>query len=99
MPSLRDFPILQYFAEVFEEITIFPSKVGIEFSIGFMPRTSLLSKVPYKMSTPELKELQMQPKEFLKKGYIHPSVSPWGSTPILFVKKNDGTMRLCIEFK
>jgi hypothetical protein len=45
------------------------------------------------MSTPDLKELQMQLDEFLKKGYIFPSVSPWGA-PILFVKKKDGTLQL-----
>jgi hypothetical protein len=50
------------------------------------------------MSTPELKELQMQLEELLKKGYIRPSVSTWGAL-ILFVKKKDGTLRLCIEFR
>ena len=50
------------------------------------------------MSTPELKELQLQLEELLKKGYIHPSVSPWGA-PVLFVKKKDGTLRLCIDFR
>jgi hypothetical protein len=40
----------------------------------------------------------MQLEEILKKGYIFPSVSPWGA-PVLFVKKNDGTFMLCIEFK
>jgi hypothetical protein len=50
------------------------------------------------MSTPELKELQMHLEELLKKGYIHPSVSPWGA-PVLFVKKKDGTLRLCIDFR
>jgi hypothetical protein len=40
----------------------------------------------------------MQLEELLKKGYIHPSVSPWGA-PILFVKKKDGTLRLCIDFR
>jgi hypothetical protein len=50
------------------------------------------------MSTPELKELQLQLKELLKKGYIRPSVSPWGA-PVLFVKKKDGMMRLCIDFR
>jgi hypothetical protein len=39
----------------------------------------------------------MQLKELLKKGYIHPSVSPWGA-PTLFVKKKDGTLRMCINF-
>jgi hypothetical protein len=45
-----------------------------------------VSKTPYRMSTLELKELQMQLEELLKKGYICPSVSPWGA-PILFVKR------------
>jgi hypothetical protein len=57
-----------------------------------------ISKTPYRMSTPELKELQMQLEEILKKGYIRPSVSPWGA-PVLFVKKKDGTLRLCIDFR
>ena len=50
------------------------------------------------MSTPELKKLQMQLENLLKKGYICPSVSPWGS-PVLFVNKNDGILRLFIDFR
>jgi hypothetical protein len=57
-----------------------------------------MSKTPYRMSTPELKELQMQLEELLKKGYIRPSVSPWGA-PVLFMKKKDGKLILCIDFK
>ena len=49
------------------------------------------------MSTPELKELQMQLEELLKKGYIRSSVSPWGA-PVLFVKKKDRILRLCIDY-
>jgi hypothetical protein len=45
-----------------------------------------------------MKELQLQLEELLKKGYILPSMSPWGA-PVLFVKKKDGTLRLCIDFK
>jgi hypothetical protein len=50
------------------------------------------------MSTPALKEFQMHLEELLKKWYIHPSVSPWGS-PVFFVKKKDGTLRLCMDFR
>jgi hypothetical protein len=50
------------------------------------------------MSTPELKELQMPLEELLKKGYICPSVSPWGA-PVLFFKKKHGTLRPCIDFR
>jgi hypothetical protein len=63
-----------------------------------MPRAALVSKYPYRMSTLEMKELQLQLEELLKKGYIRPSVSPWGS-PVMFVKKKDGTLILCINFR
>jgi hypothetical protein len=63
-----------------------------------MPGAAPVSKAPYRMSTPELKELQLQLEELLKKGYIHPSMSPWGS-PFLFVKNKDGMLRLCIDFQ
>jgi hypothetical protein len=63
-----------------------------------MPGGTPMSKTPYRMSTPELKELQMHLEEILKKGYIRPSVSAWGA-PIFFVKKKDGTLRLCIDFR
>jgi hypothetical protein len=57
-----------------------------------------VSKTPYIMSTLELKELQMQLEELLKKGLIHLSVSPW-EAPVLFVKNKDGTLRLRIDFR
>jgi hypothetical protein len=45
-----------------------------------------------------MKELQLQLEEVIKKGYILPSVSPWGA-PVLFMKKKDGMLRLCIDFR
>jgi hypothetical protein len=57
-----------------------------------------VSKAPYRMSTLELKELQLQLEDLLKKRYICPIVSPWGA-PVLFVKKKYGTLRLCINFR
>jgi hypothetical protein len=63
-----------------------------------MPGAAPVSKAPYRISTLELKELQLQLEEILKKWYICPSVSPWGA-PVLFVKKKDGMLRLCIDFK
>ena len=50
------------------------------------------------MSTPELVELKLQLKEMMDKGYIRPSVSPWGA-PVLFVKNKDDTLRLCIDYR
>jgi len=50
------------------------------------------------MSVDELEELKKQLKELAHKGYIRPSASPWGS-PVLFVKKKDGSMRMCIDYR
>ena len=57
-----------------------------------------MSKTPYRMSTPEMLELNMQLQELLEKKYIRPSVSPWGAS-VLFIKKKDGTLRLCIDYR
>ena len=50
------------------------------------------------MAPLELKELKIQLQELLDKGFIKPTVSPWGA-PVLFVKKKDGSMRLCIDYR
>jgi hypothetical protein len=89
---------LKEFEDVFKETPGLPPKRDIDFFINFVPRATLVSKTPYRISTPELKELKMQLEELLKKGYIRPSMSPWGA-PVLFVKKKDGTLKLCIDFR
>jgi hypothetical protein len=76
VPNLEDNVVLEEFEDVFREVPGLPPKRGIDFSITLMPRSSPVSKTPYIMSTLELKELEMQLKDILKKGYIHPSVSP-----------------------
>ena len=50
------------------------------------------------MAPMKLKELKLQLQELLEKGFIRPSVSPWGA-PMLFVKKKDGTLRLCVDYR
>ena len=50
------------------------------------------------MATDELKELKEQLQELQEKGYIRPSSSPWGS-PILFVRKKDASLRMCIDYR
>ena len=96
--SIEDHMVLRDFEDVFREIPGFPQKRDIDFSIDLVPGDSPVFKTPYIMGTPELKELHMQLEEILKKGYICPSVLPWGA-PVLFVKKKDGTLRLCIDFR
>ena len=75
-----------------------PPKRDVDFSIDLVPGTGLISKVPYCMPPKEMEELKVQLEEVLEKGYIRPSVSPW-EAPVLFVRKKDGTMRLCIDYR
>jgi hypothetical protein len=95
---LEDYAFLNEFEDVFKEVLGLAPRRDIDFSIDLMPGATPVSKTPYRMSTPKLKELQMQLEELLKKGYIRPSVSPWGA-PVLFVKNKYGTLRLCIDFR
>ena len=50
------------------------------------------------MAPAELKELKVQMEEMVNKGFVRPSTSPWGAL-VLFVKKKDGSMRLCIDYR
>jgi hypothetical protein len=63
-----------------------------------MPGTNLIYKAPYRMALSKLKELKEQLQELLDKGFIRPSSSPWRA-PVLFVKKKDGSMRMCIGYR
>jgi hypothetical protein len=97
-PSPKDHPILREYRDVFpEEIPGLPPRRDIDFSIELAPGAVPVSRTPYRMSMPELVQLKLQLKEMMDKGYIRPSVSPWGA-PVLFVKKKDGTLRLCIDY-
>ena len=53
--SIEDHLVLKYFEDVFEEIPRFPLKRDIDFSIELVPKSSLVSKTPYRMGTLELK--------------------------------------------
>jgi hypothetical protein len=98
VPNLEDYAVLEEFEDVFKEVPGLPPKRDIDFSINLIPGAAPVSKTPYRMSTLEMKELQMQLEELLKKGYIQPSVSPWGA-PVLFMKNKYGTLILCIDFR
>lgn len=56
------------------------------------------SRPPFKMSPRELDELRKQLQELFDLGLIRPSSSPWGA-PVLFVRKKDGTLRMCIDYR
>eukprot|EP00253_Pinus_taeda_P015903 PITA_15903 len=97
--SLNNIPVIQEFADVFpEEIPGLPPRRDIDFTIELVPGAAPVSRAPYRMNIPELTELKMQLQELLEKNYIRPSVSPWGA-PVLFVKKKEGTLRMCIDYR
>lgn len=81
-----------------EDLPGVPPEREVEFSIDLASETAPISRTPYRMALAELKELKEQLQELLDKGLIRPSVSPWGA-PVLFVKKKDGLMRLCIDHR
>ena len=97
--KLNEIPIANEFPEVFpSDIPGLPPKREIEFSIDLLPGTGPISIAPYRMASKELQELKKQLEELLDKQFIRPSVSPWGA-PVLFVKKKDGSLRLCIDYR
>ncbi|RVW70653.1 Retrovirus-related Pol polyprotein from transposon 17.6 [Vitis vinifera] len=97
--KLEDIPIVREYPDVFpEDLPGLPLEREVEFTIDLVPGTGPMSKAPYRMAPMELKELKVQLQELLDKGFIRPSVSPWGA-PVLFVKKKDGSMRLCIDYR
>jgi hypothetical protein len=88
-PSLDQYLVLSEFKDVFpNELPGLPPQRGLDFTIKLKPGAEPISKTLYRMTVPELCELQMQLKELLDLGLIRPSVSPWG-TLVIFVKKKD----------
>ncbi|KAA3484545.1 DNA/RNA polymerases superfamily protein [Gossypium australe] len=81
-----------------EELSGLPPVREVEFGIKLVSGTAPISIAPYRMAHLELKELKIQLQELIDKGFTRPSYSLWGA-PVLFVKKKDGWMRLCIDYR
>ncbi|TYJ97414.1 pol protein [Cucumis melo var. makuwa] len=97
--SLSSEPVVREYPDIFpDELPGLSPLREIDFAIELEPGTAPISKALYRMAPAELKELKVQLQELLDKGFILPSVSPWGA-PVLFVKKKDGSMRLCIDYR
>ncbi|GJU15593.1 putative reverse transcriptase domain-containing protein [Tanacetum coccineum] len=96
---LEDVPIVQNFPEVFpEDLPGLPPTRQVEFQIDLVPGAAPVARAPYRLAPSEMKELSEQLKELSDKGFIRPSSSPWGA-PVLFVKKKDGSFRMCIDYR
>jgi hypothetical protein len=97
--SVEEVPVVCEYPDVFpEELPGMPLDRDVEFVIDLLPGTGPIAKRPYRMSVDELEELKKQLRELSNKEYIRPSASPWGS-PVLFVKKKDGSMMMCIDYR
>nr|GEU45454.1 putative reverse transcriptase domain-containing protein [Tanacetum cinerariifolium] len=70
----------------------------VEFQIDLIPGAALVARAPHRLAPFEMKELSEQLQELFDKGFIRPSSSPWGA-PVLFVKKKDGSFRMCIDYR
>ena len=81
-----------------DELTGLPPQRVVDFCIELHPGTSPISMTPHRMTLVELQELKVQLHELLDKGFIRPRTSPWGA-PVLFAKKKDMTLRLCIDYQ
>jgi len=98
-PQLKDIPMVKEFPDVFpEELPRLPPKWEVEVSIDTFPGVPPIARQPYLMAPAELNELKTQLQELLDKGFIWPNKSPWGAL-VLFLRKKDGTHRLCIDYR
>ncbi|XP_073046096.1 uncharacterized protein [Primulina eburnea] len=78
--EVSDIPVVKEFLDVFfDEIPGFPPQREIDFSIELVSGTNPISRAPYRLAPAELKELKEQLQDLLEKGYIRPSMSPWGA--------------------
>ncbi|GJW11346.1 putative reverse transcriptase domain-containing protein [Tanacetum coccineum] len=96
---MEDVPVNRDFPEVFpEELPGLPPPRQVEFQIDLVSGATPVARAPYRLAPYEMKELSVQLQELLEKGFIHPSSSPWGAH-VLFVKKKDGSFRMCIDYR
>ncbi|KAG8496936.1 hypothetical protein CXB51_008143 [Gossypium anomalum] len=87
------------FSDVFlEELPGLPPVREVEFGIELVPSITPISIALYRMASTKLKELKSQLQELTDRGFSRPSFSPWGAS-VLFVKKKDGTIRKCINYR
>ncbi|GKA15497.1 putative reverse transcriptase domain-containing protein [Tanacetum coccineum] len=87
-----------------EMYTVFPKDLPglpptrqVEFQIDLILGAAPVARAPYQLAPSEMKELPEQLKELSDKGFIRPISSPWGA-PVLFIKKKDGSFRMCIDY-
>ncbi|XP_074368614.1 uncharacterized protein LOC141708745 [Apium graveolens] len=85
-PRIEDYPVVREYEDVFlDELPGLPPHREVEFTIELVPGAEPISKAPYRMVPLELQELKEQLQKLLDRGFIRPSVSPWGA-PVLGIE-------------
>ncbi|GJX43465.1 putative reverse transcriptase domain-containing protein, partial [Tanacetum coccineum] len=96
---MEDVHVIHDFPEGFpEELPGLPPPRQVEFRIDLVPGAAPFARTPYRLAPSKMKELSVQLQELLGKGFICPSSSSWGA-PVFFVKKKDGSFRMCIDYR
>ncbi|GKC34667.1 putative reverse transcriptase domain-containing protein [Tanacetum coccineum] len=96
--QIKDVPIIRNFPEVFpEDLPGLPPAQPVQFQIDLIPGATPIARAPYRLAPSEMKELSEQLQDLSDKGFIRPSSSPCGD--LLFVKKKDGSFRMCIDYR
>ncbi|GKD28871.1 putative reverse transcriptase domain-containing protein, partial [Tanacetum coccineum] len=98
-PKMNEILVVREFSDVFpEDLSGLPPQRQVEFRIELVAGVTPVAKSPYRLAPSEMQELSGQLQELQDKGFIRPSHSPWGA-PVLFVKKKDGSFRMCIDYR
>ncbi|GJY67646.1 reverse transcriptase domain-containing protein [Tanacetum coccineum] len=91
--------IVRDFLEVFlEDLLGIPPVRQVKFQIDLVPGAVPIAWAPYRLAPSEMKESSDRLQELSDKGFIRPSSSPWGA-PVWFVKKKDGSFKMCIDYR
>jgi hypothetical protein len=99
IPEIQEIPVVCEFPDVFpEDLPGLPPERDVEFVIELKSGTAPISRRSYRMPPNELAGLKTQLQDLLEKGFVRPSLSPWGC-PAIFVKKKDQTLRMCMDYR
>ncbi|GKD47281.1 putative reverse transcriptase domain-containing protein [Tanacetum coccineum] len=96
---LEDVPIIRDFPEVFpDDLPGLPLPRKVEFRIDLVLGAAPVIRTPYRLAPSEMRELLIQLQELVEKEFVRSSSSSWGAL-VLFVKKKDGSFRMCIDYR
>ncbi|GKD43420.1 putative reverse transcriptase domain-containing protein, partial [Tanacetum coccineum] len=98
MDWLGKYQAVIVYAEKIIHLSGLPPTRQVEFQIDLIPGAAPVARAPYRLAPSKMKILSDQLQELSDKGFIRPSSSPWGA-PVLFVKKKDGSFRMCIDYR